>query len=693
MSKTLKIALASMFAFAFVLTANASAPATNFAGNMMMGSTGQGVKELQMFLNACPDTALAVNAGTAGSVGYETMTFGPATKAAVMKYQAKVGVITTGNFYPLTRAQASAVGNVCGGVVGGTFAPAGCTSASGYSPVTGGACYAVGAATFAPAGCTAASGFSPVTGGACYAVGANPPANGPLAGTAGTISDVNELSQYDNQEVSDGENDVKVVGFEVEASNDGDIQLTSAKLRFTITNGSGSTRLEDYVDSVSVWQGNTKVGSADATDFTKDATGVYTKIVTLNSAIVRSDSTEKFYVAVDAQSNLDSGDIDSETMTVDVDNIRYVDGSGVTTTDVDTGDINDMNFTAKFVSFATAADTELKVSADTNNPLATVVKVSTTADTNNVTLLKGKMKLEGTSDVWVDEMQFTLTTTGDSIDALAKSVSLKLGNNTYTESLGANCTPTCAANTTAVVTFDNLDYNVDADATVAFTITADLNDLENTGVTATDFDEGDTLLASLLTTDRDNIVAENAQGDQLVDGTEMTGSAVGNAMTFRSTGISLVLVGSPTASVAKGLAGSPDLGTYTMTFDATAFGGNMYIDGTKPNLTGTAAADLDIIPGAGGTGTQDATIVSIAGSGSIATRTGTINADARFLVPEGETKRFVITSVVTPTVAGGQYSVALAALRYDVTDVTGTLNYTTNLVDFVTPSVNLVLAN
>jgi peptidoglycan hydrolase-like protein with peptidoglycan-binding domain len=106
-----------MFAFAFVLTANASAPATNFAGNMMMGSTGQGVKELQMFLNACPDTALAVNGGAAGSVGNETTTFGPATKAAVMKYQAKVGVITTGNFYTLTRGQASTVGNMCGNVV------------------------------------------------------------------------------------------------------------------------------------------------------------------------------------------------------------------------------------------------------------------------------------------------------------------------------------------------------------------------------------------------------------------------------------------------------------------------------------------------------------------------------------------------------------------------------------------------
>jgi len=111
----------------------------------------------------------------------------------------------------------------------------------------------------------------------------------------------------------------------------------------------------------------------------------------------------------------------------------------------------------------------------------------------------------------------------------------------------------------------------------------------------------------------------------------------------------------------------------------------MYIDGTKPNLTGVGATMLSIIPGAGGTGTQDATITSPTG----ATMTGNINADSRFLVAQDTTQRFTITSVVTPTVAGGLYSVALNSIAYDTQDQSGTLHYTSNLSSYVTPSVNL----
>lgn len=87
--------------------------AATFTRNLTVGSTGTDVMDLQKFLNSNPDTMVA--ASGAGSPGMETSYFGPATKAAVVKFQTKHSVSpTSGYFGPLTRAVANAQ---CGSVV------------------------------------------------------------------------------------------------------------------------------------------------------------------------------------------------------------------------------------------------------------------------------------------------------------------------------------------------------------------------------------------------------------------------------------------------------------------------------------------------------------------------------------------------------------------------------------------------
>lgn len=80
------------------------------------GSTGADVMKLQQFLNANADTRVA--ASGAGSVGMETEYYGPATAAAVSKFQVmhRADILTpaglvnpTGYFGPSTRAKANAL--------------------------------------------------------------------------------------------------------------------------------------------------------------------------------------------------------------------------------------------------------------------------------------------------------------------------------------------------------------------------------------------------------------------------------------------------------------------------------------------------------------------------------------------------------------------------------------------------------
>ena len=98
-----KSSIAGVVAIVAGLAFATTAAAATFSTPLKLGSTGQAVKDLQMFLNTDPATMVATTG--VGSVGYESTYFGAKTKAAVIKFQAKYGIPQLGLVGPMTNAK------------------------------------------------------------------------------------------------------------------------------------------------------------------------------------------------------------------------------------------------------------------------------------------------------------------------------------------------------------------------------------------------------------------------------------------------------------------------------------------------------------------------------------------------------------------------------------------------------------
>jgi len=611
-------------------------------------------------------TCLQTKLGMTTVTGY----FGSLTKASVIAFQTNHSLVADGIVGAKTRAALV-------GTSTEALCPNGMTLASNCSkaPTT----TPTATEALCPNGMTLASNC------ATAPTGNTTSFNG-LTGGAGDIT-ITETSTDVEDEVAEGKSE-KVLGFKVDASGS-DISLTNVKIEMQeAANDAKSYRLADYVESVDIYKGSTKVGSADASDFSKDVT-TYTKSISLSNAIIKEGDKDTFYVVVNAISNLDSADVD-KAWDVTLDSSRFQDATGVIMSDSTSG----ITAQPEFTSLASSSDVKLTISKASSSPITADVEVSDTSSTADVLMLAFKLKATG-SDMSFDQLTVNLATTGvpatkAGTEMIFDELVLKNGSDEIAS------VDSAATATTAIFDLDDT-FTIDADSTESFDVYAKIKEIS----TAADagsaaFSQGDSLKVSLV---QSGIEVEDENADVVTD---ESGSANGEPQSFVVEGLT-VDVKSATVTVDTTDAALGDVATFKWVLDVTAFGDNdVYINRDAAQVVATnSATEVNDIYAFDLTGTTLATptativksgtdITSVTGDASV--YGAEYNGDLLYKIAAGSTGTITIT--VTGVNAGEAKQVAahLTGIEWttDFVEDTGTSydastanmqNYTTNIVE------------
>ncbi len=496
-------------------------------------------------------------------------------------------------------------------------------------------------------------------------------------GVAGDVT-ITLGNEYSDEEVGEGQEEVPVMDFDVEADDDSDVAVTSVKVELEQTNAADSDDITDYIDEVVIMFGDEVVGSADADDFSEN-NDRYSKSISLDDCvIVDAGEEETFTVAITALESLDSADIDTDVWDVELDSLRFEDGDGVTTTETPAADAIDRAF--DFGTFAAVNDVELTIAladSDEGDAIndAHVIDIDESSDTDDVEILSFTMEATGDSDINVTEIPVTITTTGETDEAvLLINATLWMDG----EELASEDVPTGGA-----VTFEDLDIDVEADEEVELVVAVSIQDTDGAA------DNGDTVQASVTSGNVDAIEAEDETGEDVAT-TDLEGSAVGDTHAVYDAGIMVDFVSAEAErTFTADAATEDDQGTYEIVFEVTAFDGDAYIDTSCEDDNGADAAGqgtvFDINSSAG---------TPTGGSTCLVDAAGTVTGDVvgtSWRVIEGQTREFTFTVTLTAdsTPTDGNHQVILESINWDNeaggVDATPDFFYNFNMDDFKTP--------
>ena len=458
---------------------------------------------------------------------------------------------------------------------------------------------------------------------------------GPLAGGEGSLDNF-KIVGSSNTSFNQGDTE-QVYGFEFKA-NGSDLQVNRVDYDIYNSNNVGTLRPWNVFQTATLMDGNTTIGTVDASNqanWSQDGTGgngnqIYRIRFDGLKDVVKNGATADYYLTLSTQNAISSSNANGVYS-------LYLAGQGVRATDAMGIQqyTSSNNGSTALLTVGNGTNGSVVLSTGSDNPQTTTLQGDSQNVTTGITLATFTLQAKS-SDVTLYSLPIRVATTTSASSNIVRSLKLYQGSTLLdTESI--------TAGQSATTTFTNLDLKIPAGTTDSFKVVADINKIDGTN-----FAEGSALTVSVPGYGQD---IENGSNQ-----VSLTGSMTGNPITFRSLGLAADSAPTTSASVTNnGGNVTTQTGTFTFTFNVTAFGQDAYIASTTSAFT-TTVYDYTL-----GVSTSSPAVAS--SLTSTADRSGLGN----YVVHSGQTKQVTVQTTVNSG-AGHFYYVVLNSLKFNTSD-------------------------
>ena len=611
---------------------------TTFTRSLTVGSTGSDVTALQTWLIAHGYTI------PAGATGY----FGAQTKAAVAAYQTAKGITpAAGYFGPITMASVNAQGST---TTTTTTTVSGCAPGAAYSSTTGQAC---GSSTTTTTGTTALSGGE---------------------GSINNFQSVGATNTTLGQSASQ-----QVLGFEFQAGGS-DLLVNRIDFDLVNQNGTGTVRPWNVFQTATLTDGSgNTIATLDATNqnnYSEDGTGngtygyngdqIYRLRFDNLNEVVKEGTEATYYLTLSTQNVIASSNNNAQyTVALTSQGLRATDALGLQ-------QYSPSSATTATVTVQNTTTGTAVLSSGSDNPQVTTTMGNQSAPTNGVIVNTFTIQANGAPvELYTLPAQIYVsagTPTSGSGYVTAGSVvrDIKLYQGTTLLDTESPTSQTASSTTSGQeVSFKNLNLVIPEGTTDSFSIQADINDID--GVTVP---SGTSVTVSVPNTNVIDIETTNGSSQVTT-----TGASTGNAQTFATLGLSLSAT--PTTGATQSQIGNnltEQTGTFTFTFNVTAFGQAIYVSSTTNGYLVTLHDST--------AGTHQSATTTAITSGATRSPLG------NYVVNNGQTESFTITANKSGG-SGHFYYATLDGLVYGTTDANPLTSSTTPPTTYTTSAVSI----